>query len=84
MPKQTNTKSGSTWKMERASVSKKANNRPKSNKFSRTGDSSKKPAPGSRTRAWVGGYTRADGSKVEGYFREIANARPQAKTNRTR
>lgn len=84
MPKQANKNNGRAWKMERASVSKKNASRPKSNKFSRTGDSSKKPAPGSRTRTWVGGYTRADGSKVAGYFREIPNSNPQGKMIKTK
>jgi hypothetical protein len=35
------------------------------------GDADKKPAPGERKRVWVSGYTRADGKKVEGYYRDI-------------
>jgi hypothetical protein len=80
MPKQNNAKSGRAWKLERASVKKKGNARPKSNKFSPTGDKSKKPAPGSRGRAWVGGYTRADGSEVKGYYRQIPNSQSQQGT----
>jgi hypothetical protein len=34
------------------------------------GDADKKPAPGERKRVWVSGYTRADGRKVEGYYRD--------------
>ena len=59
---------GRSWKLERASVTVPGKSRPRSNKYS-GGDSSKKPAPGSRERVWVGGYRRADGSKVSGYYR---------------
>ena len=59
---------GRSWKLERASVTTRGKSRPKSNKYS-GGDTSRKPAPGSRERVWVGGYTRADGSKVAGYYR---------------
>ena len=59
-----------SWKPERASVSSRGNSRPRSNKYSGS-DSKKMPAAGSRSRAWVGGYKRADGSKVKGYFRSI-------------
>ena len=59
---------GRSWKLERASVNTRGKARPKSNKYS-GGDTSKKPAPGSRQQVWVGGYTRADGSKVSGYYR---------------
>lgn len=62
---------GRAWKMERASVSVPGKSRPKSNKYS-GGDASKTPAPGSRQQIWVGGYTRADGTKVEGYYRATA------------
>ena len=61
-------KSGRAWKMERASVNVKGKSRPRSNKYSGS-DSAKKPAPYSRARVWVGGYTRADGVKVKGYYR---------------
>lgn len=60
-----------SWKLERASVSVPGKTRPRSNKYS-GGDSSKKPAPGTRERVWVGGYTRADGTKVQGYYRATA------------
>jgi hypothetical protein len=59
---------GRPWKLERASVNERANSRPRSNKYSES-DSGKKPAPGSRERVWVGGYEKADGTKVEGYYR---------------
>jgi hypothetical protein len=55
-----------SWKGERASPT--TANKSRSNKYS-GGDSHKRPAPGSRDRLWVGGYTRADGSKVKGHYR---------------
>lgn len=63
-------KSGKAWKMERASVSEKGASRARSNKYS-GGDADKKPEVGSRSKAWVGGYTRKDGTKVEGYYRDL-------------
>ncbi len=82
MAKQNNNRpSGRAWKMERAAVNKKNQSRVKSNKFS-SNDKSKKPAPHSRQRTWVGGYTRADGTKVEGYYREIANTPQASKSSR--
>lgn len=60
-----------SWKLERASVSVPGKSRPRSNKYS-GGDSGKKPAPGSRERVWVGGYTRADGTQVQGHYRTTA------------
>jgi len=60
-------KSGRAWKLERASVNGKGP-RPRSNKYSAS-DADRKPDPGSRERIWVGGYTRANGSQVEGYYR---------------
>lgn len=62
------TAKGRSWKLERASVNKQGKSRPRSNKYS-GGDSDKRPGPGERERVWVGGYTRADGSKVHGYYR---------------
>jgi hypothetical protein len=62
---------GRAWKMERASVSTAGKSRPRSNKYS-GGDSDTKPAPGSREKVWVGGYTRADGTKIKGYYRATA------------
>jgi hypothetical protein len=60
---------GRSWKLERASVTTRGKSRPRSNKYS-GGDTSRKPGAGSRERVWVGGYTRADGSKVSGYYRD--------------
>jgi len=61
---------GRAWKLERASVSRKSADRPRSNKYSES-DIDERPASGERTRAWVGGYTRADGRKVKGHYREL-------------
>ena len=72
MASQKSSKAGRAWKLDRASVHKQGQARPKSNKFSAS-DGDKKPAPGTRQRVWVGGYKRADGSKVEGYFRNTGN-----------
>ncbi|HKY03852.1 MAG TPA: hypothetical protein VJQ56_03125 [Blastocatellia bacterium] len=63
-------KTGRGWKMERASVSERGKSRPRSNKYSGT-DNSKKPAPGARSRVWVGGYDKSDGTHVEGYYRSV-------------
>jgi hypothetical protein len=54
--------------MERASVSKRGSSRPRSNKYSKS-DTTTRPSAGSRSRVWVGGYTREDGTRVEGYYR---------------
>jgi len=61
---------GRSWKMERASVIVKGKTRPRSNKYSGS-DSDQRPEPGSRSRVWVGGYTRGNGKKVAGYFRSL-------------
>lgn len=62
------TKNGRAWKMERASVNTKGESRPRSNKYSGN-DGDKKPASGTRQKVWVGGYTKSDGTQVEGYYR---------------
>jgi hypothetical protein len=62
-----------SWKLERASVSVKGKSRPRSNKYSGS-DSSKRPDPGTRERIWVGGYTKSDGTKVNGHYRAAPNA----------
>jgi hypothetical protein len=64
------TSKGRSWKLERASVTDRSRSRPRSNKYS-GGDTTKRPSPGSRSQVWVGGYTRADGSKVSGYYRAV-------------
>jgi hypothetical protein len=64
-------KKGASWKLERASVKQRGRERPRSNKYSAQ-DRKRKPAPGSRQRVWVAGYTRADGTRVKGHYRELA------------
>jgi len=59
-----------SWKLERASVHLKGRTRPRSNKYSGS-DKDKRPAPHTRTKFWVGSYTRSDGVHVEGHFRFI-------------
>jgi len=56
------------WKLERASVHVRGKSRPRSNKYSHS-DQHKKPAAGTRVRFWVGGYVRADGTRVNGHYR---------------
>lgn len=60
-----------SWKMERASVNRSGRSRADSNKYSR-GDESRRSRRGDRTRVWVGGYTRRDGTRVEGHYRNVA------------
>jgi hypothetical protein len=67
-------RSGRTWKNERASVTTKNKSRPKSNKYSRTSDTSKRPEPGSANQYWRAGYTRKDGTKVKGHY--VQKSRP--------
>ncbi len=62
---------GRAWKLERASVKVAGKAKPRSNKYS-GGDSGKRPAPGTREQVWVGGYTRADGTKIKGHYRATA------------
>jgi hypothetical protein len=57
-----------SWKMERASVTRSGAARPRSNKYSKS-DAHPRPAAGSRSRVWVGGYVRNDGIQVEGHYR---------------
>ena len=67
MPKKNSKRS---WKMERASVSRAGSRRARSNKY-RGSDAHTAPKGGSRARVWVGGYTRGDGTKVAGHYREV-------------
>lgn len=68
-------KSGKAWKLTRATVHKKlhANESPatRSNKYSKH-DHDEKPKAGTRSRVWVGGYTRVDGTRVEGHYRKAS------------
>ena len=59
-----------SWKMERASV-RRGSGRARSNKYSKS-DVHERPEAGSRSRVWVGGYTRSDGTKVAGHYRDNA------------
>ncbi len=52
-------KQGAAWKQERTTGRKYSGN-----------DPDKQPEPGERERFWVSGYTRADGKKVEGYYKK--------------
>lgn len=61
------TKAGRAWKLERASVHT-GSGRPRSNKYSGS-DSKGRPGPGERQQIWVGGYTRKDGTRIEGHYR---------------
>ncbi|MBC7817426.1 MAG: hypothetical protein IAG10_11095 [Planctomycetaceae bacterium] len=67
------TKRRSTWKIERASVTVKGHSRPRSNKFSGM-DRDQRPAPHTRQKVWVGGYTKADGTQIQGHFRSTGLA----------
>jgi hypothetical protein len=51
-------KSGRAWKNERTT----------GRKYSKS-DSKPEPASGDRSKFWVSGYTRRDGTKVEGYYK---------------
>ena len=66
-------KKSNSWKMERASVTVRGKNRPRSNKYS-GGDSDTRPKPGERSRAWVAAYDRADGTHVTGHYRKLARS----------
>ena len=68
MAKNTKSSGGRAWKNERASVNKKNKSRPRSNKYSKTSDTSKRPEAGSTERYWRAGYTRKDGTKVKGHY----------------
>ena len=59
---------GRAWKNERASVNSGNKSRPRSNKSSRTSDSSKRPSAGSSSQYWRAGYTRKDGTRVKGHY----------------
>jgi len=67
--RRSSSKSTRSWKLERASV--RRGGRARSNKYSKS-DTSRRPEPGTRSRVWVGGYTRNDGTRVEGHYRNIA------------
>lgn len=60
-----------SWKLERASVSRKGGSRARSNKY-RASDSKSRPESRSRQRVWIGGYDKSDGTHVAGHYRTIA------------
>jgi hypothetical protein len=68
------TKSGRSWKLERASVDKRGRERPRSNKYSGS-DTGERPAVGDRSKVWVGGYVRSDGTEVRGHYRDLHGSR---------
>jgi hypothetical protein len=68
MAKNTKRSGGRAWKNERASVNSQNKTRSKSNKYSRTSDTTKRPQAGSATQYWRAGYTRKDGTKVKGHY----------------
>ena len=59
---------GRVWKNERASVNSKGSAGSKSNKYSRSSDTTKRPQAGSASQYWRAGYTRKDGTKVQGHY----------------
>ena len=64
MANKKNNNSGS-WKKERASVDKKNKSRPKSNKYS---NSDRGKREDNSEQYWRAGYTRKDGTKVQGHY----------------
>jgi hypothetical protein len=53
------TQSGRAWKEERTTDRKYSG-----------GDDDTQPKPGEREKFWVSGYTRKDGKKVAGYYKQ--------------
>lgn len=53
------TSKGGNWKQERTT----------GRKYSGGDDQQSPPPAGERSKFWVSGYTRADGRKVEGYWK---------------
>jgi hypothetical protein len=68
MAKNNKGSAGRAWKNERALVTSKNKSRSKSNKYSRSSDSSKRPAAGTTEQYWRAGYTRKDGTRVKGHY----------------
>ena len=68
MAKNNKNSRGSSWKKERASVNKNSSTS-KSNKYRPApSDQDKRPAKGSTASYWRGGYTRKDGTRVQGHY----------------
>ena len=61
--------SSGSWKKERASSTNQKTSKSRSNKYRpEPSDSDKRPAAGTASRYWRGGYTRRDGTKVKGHY----------------
>lgn len=71
---------GRAWKLERASVHHKNVARPKSNKYSKS-DNDQRPAPRRRKKIWVGGYSKIDGTRVNGHYRSVMASSGTASTH---
>lgn len=68
MAKNTKRSSGRAWKNERASVNSQSKPRPKSNKYSRSSDTSQRRKADSSKQYWRAGYRRKDGTRVKGHY----------------
>lgn len=69
MASKTKSKSGGSWKKERASVNRSSGSaRPRSNKYRPASDGGRRPEAGTGERYWRAGYTRKDGTKVKGHY----------------
>jgi hypothetical protein len=62
---------GRSWKLERARGGTQRKHR--SNKYSRS-DARARPAAGERERVWISGYTRSDGTRVQGHYRMMTQS----------
>ena len=58
MAKSRSAKRGRAWKLDRTTGRKYSD-----------ADRDRQPSPGDRQKFWVSGYTRQDGTKVEGYYK---------------
>ena len=65
MAKNAKGSSGRSWKNERASVEKNNKSRPRSNKYSKSDQSTREE---NAEQYWRAGYTRSDGTKVKGHY----------------
>ena len=68
MANKSKTKSGGSWKKERASVKRRAGSKPQSNKYRLGSEGGKRPEAGAAERYWRAGYTRKDGTRVKGHY----------------
>lgn len=67
---ETEKKQRGSWKKERTTGRKYSG-----------ADADERPAPGERQKFWVSGYTRADGRKVEGYWKRNPAYKGEQKEN---